>query len=104
MNGMITGIATAAILLSIVGVVQNCLALKNEAKLKKMYVKEHDERTRAIWEKVGGQSYWYVSVGMLVAVVVSGYFSPAVSITCLGCLMYFLLVRITLSLYYKDKM
>lgn len=102
-SGMYSGMATGIALLSIIGIIKNLLALRNEAKLKRQYVKENDERTQAIWEKVGGQSYWPIVGGLMLAIVISGYFSPVVCLTCLGCTMYICLVRLGLKLYYSKK-
>lgn len=102
-NGLYSGMAFWICLLSIICIVRNCLALRSEKKLKKMYVKENDERTHAIWAKSGGQSYWFVAGGMMTAIVVSGYFNPVVCLTILGCLLYFCLVRLGLKLYYSKK-
>lgn len=102
-NGLYSGMAMGICALSIVGIVINCMALRNEKRLKKQYIKENDERTQAIWAKSGGQSYWFIAGGMMLAVVISGYFNPVVCITILGCLVYFCLVRVALKIYYSKK-
>ena len=102
-NGLYSGMAMGICALSIVGIVMNCVVLGNEQKLKRRYVKENDERTAAIWAKAGGQSYWFVAGGMMLAAVVSGYFHPLVCVTIIGCLLYFCLVRLGLKIYYSKK-
>lgn len=102
-SGLYSGMASGVCLLSIIGVVNNLLTLRSEAKLKRRYVKENDERTQMIWDKVGGQSYWPTVGGLMLAMVVSGYFSPVVCLTCLGCTLYICLVRLGLKLYYNKK-
>lgn len=102
-NGLYSGMAMGFCAFAILGIVMNTIALHNEKKLKKQYVKENDERAQAIWAKSGGQSYWFIAGGMLIAIIVSGYFNPLVSLTCLGCLLYFCLVRVALKIYYSKK-
>ena len=43
-------------------------------------------------------------MGLLLGVLAGGYFSPAVSFVCLGCLLYICLVRLGLKLYYNKKL
>ena len=102
-NGFIGGVSTAAVGFLTVGIIFNRRALRNEKTLRKQYIKEHDERSEEICRRSGHSSYWFDAAGLLLGVVVGGYFNPVVSITCLGCLLYVCVVRGLLKAYYSKK-
>ena len=66
----------------IYGFVKNLRALRDEAKLKKLYTKEHDERTIQIVYLAQSNAYRLSIMGLLIAAVIAGYFSMTVSVTC----------------------
>lgn len=103
-NGFISGVSGAFVILALLGLVQNIRALRDEAKLRAMYIKEHDERTLEIWKRSAASSYWFESMGMLLAAVVAGYFSPIAFLCIAGCLIYMCVVRLILKLYYAKKL
>ena len=102
--GFIGGASAAALILLAAGIFMNLRAMKNDAALKKMYVKENDERTLEICYRSAHASYWPDALGLLLAGVVSGYFNPVVSITCIACLLYICVVRIILKFVYGRKL
>lgn len=81
--GLVTGAAFGITILFVIGLVINLRALRNEAALKKLYAKEHDERTAQICYYAQSWAYRVCTLGLLVAIVIAGYFSPTVSLTCL---------------------
>lgn len=99
-NGFLSGCSTSLAVVMVVCVVRNLRAMRDGEKLRKQYIKSHDERTREIFQRAGSASYWFDAFGMLIAAVVAGYFNPVVAIACLGCTMYVCLVRLCLKLYY----
>ncbi len=103
-NGFISGVSSAFVMLALLGLVQNIRALHNEEKLRAMYIKEHDERTLEIWKRSGANAYWFDTMGMLLAAVVAGYFSPVAFLCILGCLLYMCLIRLALKVYYGKKL
>ena len=102
-NGFISGVTSAFILLSVIGIVKNLRAMRDETALKAQYVKEHDERTQQIWNLAGANAYWFNAIGLLLAAVVAGYFSAVAFICIVGCLLYMCLIRLSLKLYYSKK-
>lgn len=101
-NGFISGCTTSLALVMAAGIFRNVRALRDGERLRKLYIKTHDERTREIFQRAGSLSYWFDAFGMLVAAVVAGYFNPAAALACLGCTMYVCLVRLALKLYYHQ--
>lgn len=82
------------------GAIRNILALRSGERLRRQYIKTHDERTQQIFCRAGLTSYWFEVMGRLLAAVIAGYFSMAVSLACLGCLVYVCLTRLVLKLHY----
>lgn len=103
-NGFISGVSSAFILLTLMGLVKNIQALRDEKKLRAMYIKEHDERTREIWYRSAANAYWFEAMGMLLAAVVAGYFSPIAFLCIAGCLIYICVIRLVLKAYYSKKL
>lgn len=80
---------------------RNLRAMGDPERLRRQYIKTHDERTQEIFRRAGQGSYWFDALGLLLATVIAGYFSPAASLACLGCALYVCLVRLGLKLYYS---
>ncbi len=102
-NGFISGVSMAVVVCMAIGFIMNLRALKSDEQLKKQYIKEHDERALAIAQLSGKQSYWFETLGLLLGVIIGGYFNPVVSLVCLGCLLYICIVRLSLKIYYAGK-
>lgn len=100
-NGFLSGCSTSLVAIMCVGIVRNVRALRDGERLRKRYIKAHDERTREIFQRAGSLSYWFDAFGMLIATVAAGYFNPAAALACLGCTLYVCLVRLALKIYYS---
>lgn len=103
-RGFICGAAMGLLGFMIVGLVRNVLALRSEATLKKRYVKDNDERTIQIWTSARALSMQIFLLAGLVAIVVAGYFSIAVSITLVACVLVHSLLGLGCKLYYSYKL
>lgn len=103
-RGFIDGVSVGFAALLLLGVVRNLLAMKNEQKLRAQYIKAHDERSRRIWEMAGANSYWFVTMGLLLAAIVAGYFNPLITIVIVCCIFYICMVRLILKVYYGKKL
>lgn len=53
-------------------------ALRNEEKLKKLFIKENDERIRMIQSKAGSSGITIAVGGLLLGAMVAGYYDKAV--------------------------
>lgn len=103
-NGMIAGMAFAFMGIMIFGIVKNLIAMKNPEKLKKQYIKEHDERTILVAKsgQAAGSSTFLLLLP--VAIIISGYFNVTVCITCLA-VTFGLAISMGLGkLYYSKKL
>lgn len=101
--GYLTGVSCGLGALMIGGWVRNLRALKNESKLKKMYVTEHDERTLQIWTSARNTAMQILLIIGLVASVIAGYFNRTVSITILVCLFVSSFTSLILVIWYSKK-
>ena len=103
-NGFVTGASCGVLGLLLYSLIRNRQALKDEKKLKKLYVKEHDERTIQILTLARNTAMQILLLGGLVAVVIAGYFSITVSLTILGCIFAASVTSLLLVGYYSKKL
>jgi len=101
--GFQAGVVIGVVLCGVFLLVRTILALRNEEALKKLYIKEHDERSVYVQQKSGALSFAISTVGLLIAIIISGYFNTVVFFTLLTALAFILLVRLALKLYYRTK-
>ena len=103
-NGFVTGASCGVLGLLLYSLIRNRQALKDEKKLKKLYVKEHDERTIQILTLARNTAMQILLIGGLVAVVIAGYFSITVSLTILACIFAASITSLLLVGYYNKKL
>ena len=83
---------------------KNAAVLRDEEKLRRLYIETTDERNIAIAKETMSTSYT-VSMLVLVAVcVISGFFSEVVSLTLGAVIIVLAVVRLLVGIYYKRKM
>ncbi|OMF04952.1 hypothetical protein BK131_29170 [Paenibacillus amylolyticus] len=78
-------------------------ASNNEAKLKKQYIEENDERSVMILQSAGTLSAAIILIGLGIASVIAGFFNPLIFYTLLTCLLFVLIVFFALWMYYARK-
>ncbi len=103
-SGFTTGFFIGIQFLVIIGMFKIQSALKDEAKLKMLYIKEHDERTLAINEKIGGLGINLIIAGLGLATVITIYIDQTVFLTILGVLQFTVLVKGSLKLYFHKTL
>lgn len=102
-RGFISGVSCGICIVMIVGIIRTLKALKNEAELKKLYIKDHDERQIQIWTAARALSMKIFLIAGLVAGIVAGYFNMTVSITILVCVVVHSLIGMACKVYYSKK-
>ena len=102
--GFVTGSSCGIFALMLFSLIRNRRALKDEKKLKKLYVKEYDERTIQIVTLARNTAMQILLIGGLVAVVIAGYFSITVSLTILACIFISSITSLLLVGYYNKKL
>lgn len=103
-NGFIAGASFGLMILFLIGIIVNLRALRNDQALKKLFVKENDERTRqiAILGKSTGNTVFLITG--LVAAIVLGYFSIVICVTCICCVFANSMIVGLSKLYYAKKL
>ena len=103
-RGFLSGASVGVAIYMVIGLLKSIRALKDEKKLKALYVKEHDERTQAIYTSARAAAM-QLSMGLgLVATMIAGYFSITVSVTLLACTWFLALSGVAFKFYYSKKL
>lgn len=103
-NGMLAGAGFGLTVLFLVGIIVNLRALRNQERLKKLYVKESDERTAQIVRASQSAGYRMGVSLMLVAGFVAGYYNVGISLACLACAFGQSVITCLAKLYYHQTM
>ena len=103
-NGFVSGASFGLMAMMAAFLIRNCLAMKSEAALKKLYVKSHDERSSQIVILARNTAMQIQLWAGCIACVIAGYFSITVSITILACLLFSSCLSLILVGYYNKKM
>ena len=102
--GYCTGASCGLAAVMLFGVIRNIRAMKDEKKLKKLYVKEHDERNIQIQILARNTAMQIMLLAGLAATVISGYFSMTISVTILACTFFSSGISLFLVGYYSKKL
>lgn len=103
-RGMCMGVSAGLLIVLIAFLVRNILALVNEKRLKKLMIESTDEREILIWIKARSTAMQIFLMLGVVAGIVAGYFSIAVSVTIFACLFVNSMIGFGCMLYYKIKL
>ena len=79
--GFLLGMAAGGAIMGFLVIMRWGRALKDDTRLRRMYNEEHDERLQAIRARAGLPMGLYLSLGMLAAGCVAGFFSGTVMLT-----------------------
>lgn len=77
-------------------------ALKDEKHLKQLYYQENDERMCYINQQVGKSSMSILTVIMLIATIITGYFNIIVFYTMIAVTFFQAIIQIALKMYYTN--
>lgn len=102
-RGFISGVAFGIIIFMVICLIRNIRALKDEKLLKKLYIKEHDERTIQIWTAARARTMQTSVILGLVAGIVAGYFNMVVCITLIAFVFLQSITGAAFALYYSYK-
>jgi Kef-type K+ transport system membrane component KefB len=102
--GFNTGVCMGVLAVMIVSIVKYIAALRNDAKLKALYIYENDERTKSLMAKAGGTGINVIIGSLALGTIVSGFIDKTVFLTILSSLLFSTFVKIFLMAYYNKKM
>ena len=103
-RGFITGASTGILIVLIAFLVRNIIALCDEQKLKKLYVKATDEREIQIWTSARATAMQIFLIGGIVAGIIAGYFNITVCITIIACIFVHSVIGFLCMIYYRIKL
>lgn len=102
--GLVSGMFSGIMIVSIFNLARIHKALHNEEKLKEMYINETDERNIIIGKETAKTSTLISLMVTAFAVIISGFFNPVISMTLGISIMADAVITIAVQFYYKKKM
>ena len=103
-QGIVTGMSFGIMIVMIAFLIRNIMALKDEKRLKKLYVETYDEREIQIWTAARSTAMQLFLMVGVVAAIIAGYFSMTVSITIIVCMFLQSITGFFCMLYYRLKL
>ena len=103
-QGFDLGIFSAVVGVSIFYAVSNILALRSEEKLKKLYIRETDERKTLIKQKSGSTAIYIIIYSLILATIASGFLNKTVFFTLLAAVAFSEITLLSTIFYYKHKL
>lgn len=103
-RGIVMGMSVGILIVMIAFLIRNILALKDDKRLKKLYVETNDEREIQIWTAARSTAMQIFLMAGVVAAIVAGYFSMAVSITIIACMFIQSMIGLACSIYFRMKL
>lgn len=102
-RGFMSGAAAGVLGLMLFGLIRNLRAMKDEKKLRNLYIKMHDERDIQLFHNARSAAMSVFLIFGLIAVIVTGYFNTTVSITLLICVLICSALCMWFKIYYNKK-
>ena len=102
-RGMVSGASMGVLALMLFGLIKGIRGLKDEKKLKKLYVEANDERAIKIWASARSASMQITLLLGLVAGMVISYFHMTIGITILAAETIHAFIAFGCKLYYSRK-
>jgi len=99
-GGVLSGIG----FLLILQVLKYVKAMRYEKELRKLYIKENDERTVMIMQKTGAIGINICILGLGSAAIIAGFFNELVFFTLLGATLFTALVKGLFKIYYHKNL
>ncbi len=103
-QGLTMGVLCGTELVAVYNLVRMFIAVRNEEKLKEMYIQETDERNAAIRKETSQKGSAISMMGTAMAAIVVGFFDETICITLVAVLLFSALVNIIINVYYSRKM
>ena len=102
-RGMVSGASMGVLALMLFGLIKGIRALKDEKKLKKLYVEANDERSIKIWTSARATSMQITLLLGLVAGMVISYFHMTIGITILAVETIHAFTGLACKIYFSKK-
>ena len=106
-DGMVTGFQVGIFIglqaVMLYGIIRYRKALKDDTLLKAMYIQETDERSRWLQGKIGSMGLKLILSGIMIAMIIAGFFNLTVLLTLFAVLLFVLFVQLGLKVFYQNK-
>lgn len=103
-RGLSMGVFCGLEIVAVFNTIRLLITLRSEEKLREMYIKENDERIRAI-ERMTAQKGFIISIiGMALGAIVAGFFDVRVCLALVGALFFSSVVTLCARAYYNKNM
>lgn len=79
-------------------------AVKSQEQLKRLYIKEHDERSITILTEANSTAYWISILLLLTAATVSAFYNDIVFFTLAGVVFFMGMIGMGTKIYYRKKL
>lgn len=102
-NGFGTGVCASIITFMAISLSRYSAALKNDEKLKKLYIAQTDERERLIFEKTNSSSFRTVIILLGFAAMIASFFSKPIFYTIITIITAIAFIQAAFKFYYRRK-
>lgn len=102
-RGLVSGVSSGILALMLFGLIRSVRALKDEKKLKKLYVEANDERQIKIWTSARDSALRFSLLLGLVASLIVGYFNMVIGLTVMAVETVHAFIAFGFKLYYSKK-
>lgn len=102
--GFQMGIASTLCVCSLIYIINYFMILRDEKKLRLEYNKENDERYKLIRAKSGQPLILFISVTLMIAGIIAGYFNFTIFVTLITVAMFQSICSAAVKLYYCKKL
>jgi len=103
MRAFTSGALSGLSLFLVIRLIIAAVSLRSPEAVKSRYIKENDERKNMIANKTGSLGFQIVGVGLGFAAVIAGFFDQTVFFTLITALLFLVLVKAALRVYFSRK-
>ena len=103
-QGLTMGVFCGSELVAVYNLARSLAALRNEEKLKEMYIQETDERNAAIQKETSQKSSAISIFITAMAALAAGFFDEKICLVLASVLLVNALIYISVNMYFRQKM
>ncbi|HBC96867.1 MAG TPA: hypothetical protein DC034_08765 [Clostridium sp.] len=98
------GVLSSFSILLFLDIIKYLRTMKDKGELKKLFIKENDERTIMIMQKTGAVGINICIIGFACATIIAGYFNEVIFFTLLGATLFVSLIKGLFKVYYHKNL
>lgn len=101
-KGFQFGLFIALELILVFHIIRYLISMRDKTALRKLYIKENDERTKLILQKSGAWGMTICYIGLAFGSLVASFFNQTVFLSLLGATVFTGLIKVLLKIYYSN--